>query len=439
MFSWTAKTVAQCLQRPARCALILPVCNIVEKSRGSAFHTQQCTNTKTVPGEQDGTISDMQREKIILDAVFGPVVPNKRRQRKTPEQTKDKDGTEEGKDPASAVDNDTTEVPSANLGLPPDLQYMLAMKQKTNRSQRAMRKQKKAAVVDNVLKTSSEVNSNDEQNDYSSPECADSRKMPPNRTLSVRNTAAVSFPQFPMTSTLPRPEPPVQETPMTVKPERRTDVETGNSVPDLGMPSVGSILRKTMPPESVLVLERWKARMISELGEEGFKKLQEDTFREGQAIHTAIDALLTGTPEGELTIPEETQGHWASIQHVLADISDVCAVESVVKHPELQYGGILDCVAKYRGQWCLVDWKTSKRLKPTLKQCYDIPLQATAYMGALNYDDNYSFQVEKALLVIAYGNGDKGHAHLLPPALTEHYWKQWLKRLHQFNARFRHT
>eukprot|EP00058_Branchiostoma_floridae_P025021 XP_002610511.1 hypothetical protein BRAFLDRAFT_275778 [Branchiostoma floridae] len=205
------------------------------------------------------------------------------------------------------------------------------------------------------------------------------------------------------------------------------------------MPSVGSILRKTMPPESVLVLERWKARMISELGEEGFKKLQEDTFKEGQTIHTAIDALLTGTPERDLTIPEENQGHWASIQHILADISDVSVVESVVKHPELQYGGILDCVAKYRGQWCLVDWKTSKRLKPTLKQCYDIPLQVAAYMGALNYDDNYGFQVEKALLVIAYGNGDKGHAHLLPPALSEHYWRQWLKRLHQFNRRFRHT
>ncbi|CAH1262263.1 MGME1 [Branchiostoma lanceolatum] len=242
-----------------------------------------------------------------------------------------------------------------------------------------------------------------------------------------------------MTSVVAQQEPPVQDTPMTVKPDRRIDMETGNSVPDLGMPSVGSILRKTMPPESVLVLERWKARMISELGEEGFKKLQEDTFREGQTIHTAIDELLTGTPERDLTIPEENQGHWASIQHVLADISDVCVVESVVKHPELQYGGILDCVAKYRGQWCLVDWKTSKRLKPTLKQCYDIPLQVAAYTGALNYDDNYGFQVEKALLVIAYGSGDKGHAHLLPPALTEHYWTQWLKRLHQFNLRFRHT
>ncbi|XP_078591135.1 uncharacterized protein LOC144870607 [Branchiostoma floridae x Branchiostoma japonicum] len=422
MFTWTSKTVL-CLQRPARGALVLPVCNIIDKSRTSLFHTQQSLNDKTFPSDHNGTITDGQREKIILDAVFGPVIPKKKKQNKTQTQ-----------DLASTVEDDTTEVPAAKLGLPPDLQCMLAMKQKTNKSQRVKRKDKKAREVGSTI--SAEVTSHDEE-DNSPSEHVGPVKMPSNRTQSVRDNA--SFPQFPMTSVLAQQEPPVQETPMTVKPERRIDVETGDSVPDLGMPSVGSILRKTMPPESVLVLERWKARMISELGEEGFKKLQEDTFKEGQTIHTAIDALLTGTPETDLTIPEENQGHWASIQHILADISDVSVVESVVKHPELQYGGILDCVAKYRGQWCLVDWKTSKRLKPTLKQCYDIPLQVAAYMGALNYDDNYGFQVEKALLVIAYGNGDKGHAHLLPPALSEHYWRQWLKRLHQFNRRFRHT
>lgn len=38
------------------------------------------------------------------------------------------------------------------------------------------------------------------------------------------------------------------------------------------LPSVTRILQKTMPPDQAFYLERWKRRMIAELGEEGFKE-----------------------------------------------------------------------------------------------------------------------------------------------------------------------
>uniref|UniRef100_A0A672QH22 Mitochondrial genome maintenance exonuclease 1-like n=1 Tax=Sinocyclocheilus grahami TaxID=75366 RepID=A0A672QH22_SINGR len=38
------------------------------------------------------------------------------------------------------------------------------------------------------------------------------------------------------------------------------------------IPSVTRILQKTMPPDQAFYLERWKRRMIAELGEEGFQE-----------------------------------------------------------------------------------------------------------------------------------------------------------------------
>lgn len=78
---------------------------------------------------------------------------------------------------------------------------------------------------------------------------------------------------------------------------------------------------------------------------------------------------------------------------MLPDITNVVAIESSVVHPLLGYAGTLDLIAEYKGALSVIDWKTSAKPKTTLKDCYSYPQQIVAYAGAVNYDNNYPFQV----------------------------------------------
>uniref|UniRef100_A0A3Q1K2K2 Mitochondrial genome maintenance exonuclease 1 n=1 Tax=Anabas testudineus TaxID=64144 RepID=A0A3Q1K2K2_ANATE len=197
------------------------------------------------------------------------------------------------------------------------------------------------------------------------------------------------------------------------------------------VPSVTRILQQTLSPEQIFYLERWKKRMIAELGEDGFKEYTQNLFRQGNVFHSAVEDILTsGATQQEY--PPDVQGYMESISHVLEDVRAVRAIESTVQHDTLNYLGIVDCVAYYRGVLCVIDWKTSEKPKPFLSNTYDNPIQVAAYAGALNNDGNYKYQVENGLIVVAYKDGTPAHAHQLSSELMLEYWNTWLLRLEDF-------
>ncbi|NXI94558.1 MGME1 exonuclease, partial [Psophia crepitans] len=200
------------------------------------------------------------------------------------------------------------------------------------------------------------------------------------------------------------------------------------------MPSVTRVLQQTMSPQQVFYLERWKQKMILELGKDGFEEYTKNLFLQGELFHAALESIFLSE---EMATKEQGEdvalpGYLSSVQHVLKDISEVKALESAVQHETLQYLGLVDCVAKYRGQLCAIDWKTSEKPKPFLKNTFDNPLQVAAYIGAINHDANYDFQVNCGLIVVAYKNGSPAHSHFMDPHLCAQYWNKWLLRLEEY-------
>ena len=75
------------------------------------------------------------------------------------------------------------------------------------------------------------------------------------------------------------------------------------------------------------------------------------------------------------------------------------------KHVMLRYSVLVRmyvfCFYLHRGILSLIDWKTSSKPRPLLKDMYDGPIQVAAYIGALNQDGRYPFIVSHLEVVLS--------------------------------------
>ncbi|XP_036926850.1 mitochondrial genome maintenance exonuclease 1 [Sturnira hondurensis] len=222
----------------------------------------------------------------------------------------------------------------------------------------------------------------------------------------------------------------------SLKPKATSDATVPLKIPlqKNKMPSVTRVLQQTMTSEQIFYLERWKQRMILELGESGFAEYTSNIFLQGKRFHEALESILS--PQGNLERDENLEsGYIESVQHILKDVSGVRALESAVQHETLKYVGLVDCVAEYQGKLCVIDWKTSEKPKPFIRNTFDNPLQLVAYVGAINHDANYSFQVQCGLIVVAYKDGSPAHPHFMDTELCSQYWAKWLLRLEEYTKK----
>ena len=200
------------------------------------------------------------------------------------------------------------------------------------------------------------------------------------------------------------------------------------SFPVRNFPSVTRVLQSTMSEASIGSLDKWKQKMIEDMGEVGFVQHQRKLFYRGSLLHRTIAHKLAN-PDDSRDVPDEIASLWSSLAPVFPSISSVRLMEKHVAHPFLCYKGVADCIACYKNELVIIDWKTSARSKPTLSHLYDEPLQAAAYAGAVNYDKDLKLQVDKFVVVIAYESGDPADVHAFNHSVCKEYWNLWLARL----------
>lgn len=198
---------------------------------------------------------------------------------------------------------------------------------------------------------------------------------------------------------------------------------------NMKIPSVTKVLRDTIPPNARAALEEWKANMIQKLGLLQFERYCEELLENGKMFHSCVENMLL---KKEVEVPQELVLEYNSVKPILYDIQTVKTVERYVQHPNLRYNGFVDCVAKYRDELYLIEWKLSGKRKAEFKSTYDAPLQLAAYIGALNASNDYPFKIDKGLVVIAYRNGKPADVHEVKGQVLQESWSKWLERLQEF-------
>jgi len=195
------------------------------------------------------------------------------------------------------------------------------------------------------------------------------------------------------------------------------------------IPAVTTVLRDSMNDLDAVRLFKWKKKKIHELGIDGYERLNRATLDRGTNFHSAIQAYLINKTEPDSTCSDKTIKLFESAIPQLQKVDKYMIGEKFCSHPLLYYRGKIDTLAIVGGELALIEWKTSAKAKPTLSATFDAPIQAAAYVGALNRDlgilGDSNKNISKSLIVVCYEDGSPATTHVLDNALLNRHWKLW--------------
>lgn len=164
------------------------------------------------------------------------------------------------------------------------------------------------------------------------------------------------------------------------------ETPTGNKYPSVT--TVTGLLKKD-------IIQAWRKKV----GDEEANKISSTAARRGTRIHTLCEKYLLNE---EVPLGMFDHEMWNSLRPLLDDIDDIYALEQPLFSNHLQVAGTVDCIAKYKGKFSVIDFKSSRRLK-SRDDIHDYFIQCSAY--AVAFEEMTSIPVSR--LVILMGVDDE--------------------------------
>ena len=148
------------------------------------------------------------------------------------------------------------------------------------------------------------------------------------------------------------------------------------------------------------VFKNWREKV----GEEQANKITKVATDRGTKFHDLVEKYLSNEDINSLKdVLPTTKARWIAARDALNKIDNIHALEKPLYSEYFGIAGRVDCIAEYNGELAVIDFKTSKKIKPE-KWLENYFVQETAY--ACMYYEMTGIAVEKIVTLMVADNGD---------------------------------
>jgi len=148
------------------------------------------------------------------------------------------------------------------------------------------------------------------------------------------------------------------------------------------------------------IFKNWRQKV----GEEQANKITKVATDRGTKFHDLVEKYLLNEDISSLkNVLPTTKARWIAARDSLNNIDNIHALEKPLYSEYFGIAGRVDCIAEYEGELAVIDFKTSKKIKPE-KWLENYFVQETAY--ACMYYEMTGTPVKKIVTLMVADNGD---------------------------------
>lgn len=212
--------------------------------------------------------------------------------------------------------------------------------------------------------------------------------------------------------------------------ERVTTAEGRKYVGDdnIPVPSVTTVLDKTSDKTALIA---WRKRV----GDAEANRVSKESAGLGTKVHNALEQYILGEDyeikgNNFVSILARDMAN-LMINEGFTNVNEVWGTEIGLIAPGL-YAGTTDCIGMHNGDEAIIDFKTSKKIKPT-KWVQDYFLQCCAY--AMAHNEMYGTNIKKGVILMVSRDVELKE-YVIEGDEFDKYCGLWTQRLEEYYSKF---